>query len=447
MSDRVLNLHSIDTEREVLASMLISSELFDALGDSLKDDLFTDAQSRQVFGIMRDMQREGKVPELTEVGLRLAMSGGNIGEFTLGVMPSYELTKQRIGMLVDLAVKRRVYKLCCEGMARATDPTATKEDIDDVIQQLQVSTSDGKDEREVRIDVPVRNISNAMAMLMEGRENPGIMTGLHVFDRLYGFGLGDLVIVAGESSHGKSTLATSLARNIAGNGVPVCYYSLEMSKEQLTARIMARDIGRSSSRIMREAPTKEEFDQYWLRVSKIADLPIYFDERSKTSFEKICLSIRRMVKRHGVRVVFIDYLQILANGGRLDSREQLIGDMARSLKILAVELKICIVALSQMNRSKEDKGQPSGNRLRGSGQIKEACDMLAIIYCPQVDKVERFKDGRSTRGLAKIVIDKGRCVGIGEAVVRFDREMTYICDIERGDPQEAYREKETPLPF
>lgn len=163
-------------------------------------------------------------------------------------------------------------------------------------------------------------------------------------------------------------------------------------------------------------------------------LPIYFDEDSKTSFPRICGSVRRMVKKYGVRIVFIDYLQILANGNG-DNREQLIGDMARDLKRLAVELDVCIVALSQLARSAGAK-EPSLNRMRGSGQIEEACDMAALIHRPN-----------PRNDMAKIFLAKGRNIGMATEKIRFNGELSYFCDYEDGDPDMPYQEKREKLPF
>ena len=147
-------------------------------------------------------------------------------------------------------------------------------------------------------------------------------------------------------------------------------------------------------------------------------------ENSKTSFPRICGSVRRMVKKYGVRIVFIDYLQILANGHG-DNREEMLGDMARDLKRLAVELDIPIVAISQLNRAGE---------LRGSGQIEEACDMNVLLT-------------RGKNNVTELSIKKGRNVGIGKGLVRFNGELSYFCDYEQGDPDTPYQAKTEKLPF
>lgn len=137
-------------------------------------------------------------------------------------------------------------------------------------------------------------------------------------------------------------------------------------------------------------------------------------------------------------MVFIDYLQILANGGRLDGREQMLGDMARDLKRLASELNICIVALSQMSRQqgKDKSSQPTISRLRGSGQIEEAADMVVLIHRPDLMKE------RTT-----VYIAKGRNTGIDKDDIKFNAMFSYFSDYEEGDPQKPYEEHKEVLPF
>ena len=233
---------------------------------------------------------------------------------------------------------------------------------------------------------------------------------------------------------GKSTLATTIAANMALAGIPSVFYSMEMSAKQLTARIIARRTQVSTSTTLYGKLSDDEYNRVYDGSLEMKNLPIYFDEESKTSFTKICCSIRRLRKRFGIRIVFIDYLQILANG-RGDNREQLLGDMARDLKRLAVEQDVAIVALSQLARNIGAK-EPSLSRLRGSGQIEEACDIAVLIHRPNPRNNE-----------AKIYLAKGRNIGLATEKVKFNSELSYFCDYEEGDPQAPYQEKKEELPF
>ena len=204
---------------------------------------------------------------------------------------------------------------------------------------------------------------------------------------------------------------------------------------QLVARMIARKVGISSSTILYDKLSDDEFNKLYDGSMQLKQLPVYFDENSKTSFRNICNSIRRLVKGSGVKVVFLDYLQILANG-KGDNREELLGDMARDMKRMAVELNICVVVLSQLNRSGDREKEPSLSQMRGSGQIEEACDIGVLIQRPK-------KDANS----ANILLRKGRNIGLATERVKFNSSLSYFCDYEEGDPQAGYEEHKENLPF
>ena len=432
MSDRTDFLHNVEAEREVMGACITSPMIYEALGERLTADLFTDASCRQVYGIVVQMLKEGKQPDLAEVGMRFSGKGGDIGLFFTNGTPSYELTKQRLDYLVELRKKRELYELSCRGIKVATDPTSSVDECAELVSRFSAVT--GEEQKEVRFDVAVRMLGNEIAQRMEGKARKGIMTGLHVFDVRYGFQRGDFVVLGGGTSMGKTTLAVQLTKNIAQRGVPACYYSFEMSMMQLAARILASDVGVSASELLHGEFKQPDFDKFYDKSAKMKDLPIYFDERNRTNFHNICLSMRKMAKAHGVRLFVIDYLQILVNGSA-DNREQVTADMARDLKRLAVELDSCIIALSQVSRSKGATG-PSVNSLRGSGQIEEAADMVVFI-----------SRKKSEPERAKVEIAKGRNVGVGSDMVRFDARLSVVADFQPGDPGAPYKEQTEDLPF
>ena len=347
-----------------------------------------------------------------------------------------ELTRQRICFLDDLQTRRKLLNLCYKAEAMVTDTTISREELRSVGKDFDgYLNNDSQDDECQQIGEVIGSLMNDVADRMADKGERGIMTGLNIFDSRFGWHRGDLVIVAGATSQGKSTLASTVAFNMANAGEPVAYYSLEMSAKQLTARMMARCTQVSSSTTLYAKLSDQEYKQVYDGSLGIKKLPIYFDEKNKTSFVNMCSSIRRMVKRYGVKVVFIDYLQILANGSR-DNRESLIGDMARDLKRLAVEENICVCALSQLSRPKDEKGRPRLNQMRGSGQIEEACDMAVLIHRPNLQKES-----------ANIYLDKGRNIGVAKDIIKFNGNLSYFSDFEQGDPSAPYKEQKEDLPF
>lgn len=427
--------HNDVVERDVIAACLHSPFIYTEVKDSLRSELFVTYNSAKAYAAIMQLQRQDKMPDIGEIGKLLEADKVDVGYFENDEQPELSLTKQRIEHLEFLSLCRLMYTTCHYGEKLACDPTATKEDfrgVYDMLGRIFV----GNDER---VSVPfcevVTGLMNSIADRMNGKEESGMLTGLHIFDSRFGLFGGDLLIVAGETSQGKSTLATTLAYNLAITQIPSVFYSMEMSARQLAARIIARRVKIGSARTLKDKLSDAEFSQLYDNAAVLKSLPIYFDERSKTTFKGICDSIRRMVRDYGIRVAFIDYLQILANG-KAENREQILGDMARDLKRLAVETNTCIVALSQMSRGSGVKGEPSLSRMRGSGQIEEACDMAVIIHRKSKDSEE-----------ATLSLEKSRNGSIGKEKVRFDLALSYISDYQAGDPTAPYQEHNTPLPF
>lgn len=430
------NLHNTQAEREVLNAILFNPYIYDYVADIISRDIFQDTECQKVYDIMQQMIKAGKTIDAAEVFTIMRKDGLDFSHFVMENIAASELTRQRVAFLDDLQTRRKLLNLCYKAEAMVTDTTISREELRSVSKDFDGCLNNDERENDCQqIGDVIGSLMNDVAERMADKGERGIMTGLNIFDSRYGWHRGDLVIVAGATSQGKSTLASTIMFNMAMAGVPVADYSLEMSAKQVTARMMARLTQVSSSTTLYGKLSDQEYKQVYDGSLSMKKLPIYFDEKNKTSFVNMCSSIRRMVKRYGVKVVFIDYLQILANGSR-DNRESLIGDMARDLKRLAVEENICICALSQLNRSKEEKGRPRLNQMRGSGQIEEACDMAVLIHRPNLQKES-----------ANIYLDKGRNIGVAKDIIKFNGNLSYFSDFEQGDPSAPYKEQKEDLPF
>lgn len=425
----------VDTERRVIGACIFDPNIFPVVQEEMNRNIFTDYDCQHAYDAIKEIADEGKVVDMADVAVRLQKFNVNVTTFMTDSFYSVEVVKQWIAGLSDKSIRRRLSELMYKGEVMVSDYTLTMEDVMVLINELygvvnNQSTSDVQKFAEI-YDSLIMDVVERK----EGRGEHGMMTGLHIFDSRYGWHGGDLIIIAGETSMGKSTLATTIAYNMAVEKIPCAYYSMEMSAKQLLARIVARTTQIASSTTLYSRLNDDEYNRLYDNHLATKDMPIYFDEANKTNFQRICSSVRRLVKRYGVRVVFIDYLQILANG-RGDNREQLIGDMARDLKRLAVETNTAIVALSQLKRSDGRSNEPSLSRLRGSGQIEEACDMGVLIHRPNL-KADN----------ATIYLAKGRNVGLAKEKVKFDSALSYFCDYEAGEPQAPYQEKTEKLPF
>ena len=428
-------LHNTQAEVQVLSAILFNPYLYETLAEYLSKDIFNDYECIKTYEVIKSLADEGKLPDMVEIAAILEREHVDVKRFVMEGSGDYTITRQKILLLADLSVRRRMMALFLKGQSMIVDPTITLDDVAKLTNDFDKVVANDAGEKVITFGEVVGNLMNDIADRMADKGEKGIMTGIHIFDSHYGWHEGDLIIIAGSTSMGKSTLASTIAYNVAVEGTPVAYYSMEMTAKQLTARMSARCTGVSASTALYAKLSPAEYQKVYDGTLSMKSLPIFFDEDSKTNFTQMCKSIRRLKKKHGIKVVFIDYLQILANGSN-DNREAILGDMARDLKRLAVEEGLAICALSQLNRADKDKGEPRLNQMRGSGQIEEACDMGVLIHRPNLKNET-----------ATITIAKGRNIGLAKEKVKFNANLSYFSDFEEGDPSAPYQEKKEQLPF
>ena len=264
----------------------------------------------------------------------------------------------------------------------------------------------------------------------------GISSGFSEFDKLTaGLQPGDLVIVAGRPSMGKTTFAVNMAENAAiGAKVPTAIYSMEMPAQQLAFRMIS-SLGRVDQTHLR---TGKFPDEDWSRINTavqlMSDAPIFIDDTPGLSPTEIRARARRLQREHGLGLIVVDYLQLMRSGSRNDSREQEISEISRSLKALAKELEIPVMALSQLNRGVESRGvkdkRPQLSDLRESGAIEQDADVVLFIYRDEAynpDKVE-------SKGIAEVVVAKHRQGAVGKVQMTFLPEFTLFADMGRDVP-------------
>ncbi|MBU1417383.1 MAG: replicative DNA helicase [Proteobacteria bacterium] len=257
----------------------------------------------------------------------------------------------------------------------------------------------------------------------------GIPTGFHELDRMTaGLQATDLIILAGRPSMGKTALAMNIVRNASYHSkVPCLCFSLEMSKEQLTERLISCH-GKVNSQGLRTGGLLDrDWDIMLKAADNLADIPIYLDDTPSLSITDIRVRTRRMVARHKVGLVVIDYLQLMrGHGGAGANRQQEISDISRGLKTLAKELKIPVIALSQLNRSLETRAdkRPMMSDLRESGAIEQDADVIAFIYRDEV-----YRKDSAKQGIAEIIIGKQRHGPTGDFSVAFMKEFSRFEDL------------------
>ena len=417
-----------DIERTVLGVSLNNPQAYYRVADTITGDCFTTPFYGKVWGIMHDIMTGGETPDLMAVANALRMDGGTEGIAELAEIHadaglSYQGADQ---YLIDLRDRRNVYLAVTEAQRHLTDPTYPTDEIMQTLSQSVGKVAEAADRGIAPLRDVLASIQAKAFDRMGSGEEAGFNSGFVHIDRLGGLVKSDLTIVAGETSQGKTSLALSMAAHAAR---PAAYYSLEMRSEQLAARLLAMDTGvpvRDLQGRPLPAPALQRVEQ---GVERLGGLPLLFDDRCTSNLDTITASIRAMHARHGIEGVVIDYLQILTVNRAEANKEQQMAEAARRLKNLARELGIWVVALSQLNR--DTPGTPPVlARLRDSGQIAEAADVVMLIYRPEAYGCRYpypFAD-RPTAGTAMIDVAKGRNVGTFRFITAWDAATTRFGD-------------------
>lgn len=436
-----------ELERSLLGGLIGYSEALAECFPQLRDEMFADADNRllwqgikanyqsgvdnrdriQLARVMQRMQPKKSLNDcfaiITDAGINSLMCLNEICSQADNLINEYQ--KQVLaGMFLNL-------------QAEASNPaTQADEIVSRAAASLQdISKSIGGDK--------VSTLGDALQSLYKQIEEraagriTGIPTGFRWLDDSGGFHGGDLVIIGAETSQGKTSLALSFTLAALTNGYPVAFYSMEMQKEQLATRLLSMSAKIPSSAILNGATKVGQSVATDIAAEALRQLPMYIDESSTSDPDKIISSIRRLHTRYRIRVAVIDYLQILNSVGRRRDMtdEQLLASVARRLKNIAKELNIVVIALSQLNRDSSTPA-PSLSRLRASGQIAEAADMVILIYRPEAVMNGRdntflgqYKN-RETHDAAEIIVAKNRNGALMDFLCGFNPECTAFFDAD-----------------
>lgn len=269
----------------------------------------------------------------------------------------------------------------------------------------------------------------------------GVPTGYTGLDEMTsGWQASDLVIIAGRPAMGKTAFALSLAKNIAvDNNMPVGFFSLEMSNVQLVNRLIANVCEIPGNKILNGQLDQLEWARLDKNIGRLENAPIYIDDTPGLSVFELRTKARRLVREHQVKVIMIDYLQLMnANGMHFGNRQEEVSTISRSLKGLAKELNIPILALSQLNRTVEKRDDNQSKRpqlsdLRESGAIEQDADMVLFVHRPEYYHLYEDEKGNNLRGMAQIIIAKHRKGATGDVLLNFKGEYTRFQNPEDSD--------------
>ena len=340
-------------------------------------------------------------------------------------------------------IARELITFSSEVAGKAFDET---NDVDDLMQEAEGKLFEIS-QRNVKKDVTHINpiIKEAFHLMREASKRTdglsGLQSGFKDLDKITaGWQNSDLIIIAARPAMGKTAFVLSMAKNMAVNfNIPIAVFSLEMSNVQLVNRLIVNVAELSGEKIKTGQLAEYEWHQLDSRVSKLYDAPIFVDDTPSLSVFELRTKARRLVKEHKVKCIIIDYLQLMnASGMSFGSREQEVSIISRSLKGLAKELNIPVIALSQLNRSVEnrtgregfDAKRPQLSDLRESGAIEQDADIVCFIHRPEYYKIYADEHGNDLTGKAEIIIAKHRNGSTGDVLLEFKKEFARFQNLD-----------------
>lgn len=430
-----------DVEKAVLGALMIDKEAYLLICETLQPESFYETRHQKIFDAIRQLSIEEKPVDVLTVTEQLARMGeldnvggpGYIAELSSRVATSANI-EYHANIVAQKSLSRQLISYTSTIGTKAFDETY---DVNDVIQEAErilfdiAQTNMKKDY--VHISPLIKESEKIMmAASSNNGDVTGISTGYFKLDDLTsGWQKSDLIIIAGRPAMGKTAFALSMAKNIAADQrKPMAFFSLEMSGVQLTNRLISNVCEISGKKILNGQLDRNEWDRFDKRIGSLLDAPIYIDDTPGLSVFELRTKARRLVREHKIELIMIDYLQLMnANGMRFNNRQEEVSTISRSLKGLAKELDIPIIALSQLNRGVEGREGVEGKRpllsdLRESGAIEQDADMVLFVHRPEYFHLEFGPNGEDYRGMAEIIIAKHRKGATDILMLKFRGEYT-----------------------
>ena len=427
-----------EAEQAVIAAMLMDTDAILRAGEHVDDTMFYDERHRRIFRAMVAISQRSEVVDPVTLGNELTRrgeldaSGGKeyIGEL-IDAVPTAANVEYHAKIVKEKALLRRLIETSTTIITEAFQGRATAEELlDDAEQRIfQVSQQRGLQGFTRVKELMWPTMERIEALQRGGKTITGVASGFTDLDELTsGFQPADLVIVAARPSMGKTALVLNIAQYAAiEKNVPVALFSLEMSKESLVQRMLTAE-GRVDAQKMRKGLLRDEDYSRLARAAGIlSGAPIWIDDSAGITLLEIRSKARRLKADQDIGMVVIDYLQLIQGPASSESRQQEISQISRSLKALAKELAVPVIALSQLSRAPEQRAgdhRPQLSDLRESGAIEQDADLVMFIYRQEVYDGATDKDGNSLEGRAEVIIGKQRNGPIGLVNLFFHKAYT-----------------------
>ena len=440
--------HASEVEKAVLGALMIDKDAFMEVGDSLVPESFYEPRNQMVYEAIRSLSVEdcpidvltvtdklGKMGKLEEVG-----GPGYIAELSSRVATSANV-EYHASIVAEKYLSRQMIQYVNVIGKKVYDESYDIKDVIDEAEGTLFELSQKNMKKDYSVLAPI--VDKAKETIMQAYAKKGGLSGISsgivaLDEKTLGWQNSDLVIIAARPAMGKTAFALSMAKNIAADQkIPMAFFSLEMSDVQLTNRLISNACQIEGMKLVSgqlDGPDLLRLDK---KIQKLIDAPLYIDDTAGLSIMDLRSKVRRLVREHGVKLVMIDYLQLMtASGMKFNSRQEEVSLISRSLKGLAKELNIPVLALSQLNRNVESRNGAEGKRpqlsdLRESGAIEQDADMVIFLHRPEYFGLKMSKDGTiDYQNKAEVIISKHRKGATGIVLTKFLGEYTLYADLD-----------------
>ena len=441
---------AVDLEEAILGSLMLEKDAFITVSDFLKPECFYKEAHQKIYRGIQNLSLNNEPVDILTVSEEMKRLGELEeigGYYYLAQLTSKVASEAHIEfharIVVQKYIQRELIRVCTDIQNKAYDEATDVADLVDMAQKQVFEIAEGNIKKETTainalIDEAIKGIEIA-GKRADGLS--GVPSGFNALDEVTsGWQPSDLVIIAARPSMGKTAFVLSMTRNMAVNhNQPIALFSLEMSSVQLVNRLIASETELGSEKIRNGKLSEEEWQQLHSKIKALIKAPIYVDDTPALSIFELRAKCRRLQQRYGIKVLIIDYLQLMTAGADMrGNREQEVSMISRQLKIIAKELNIPVIALSQLNRGVEqrtgDAKKPMLSDLRESGAIEQDADMVLFIHRPERYGIMEDSMGNSLKGIADIIIAKHRNGAVGEIQLRFRNELAQFCDLEEVSP-------------
>ncbi|MGV3603518.1 MAG: replicative DNA helicase [Dyadobacter fermentans] len=446
---------AIDLEEAVLGALMIEKDALTAVADILRPDSFYKESHVRIYSAIVTLFADSEPIDMLTVTSKLRSTGEL--ELVGGASYIMELTSKvnsaaniefHARIISQAYIKRELIKVASEIQRDAYEDTTDVFRLLDKTEQSLFEISESNIKKNYA-DMGAL-MRQALAELDQKKNNKdgltGVPSGFSALDRLTsGWQKTELMILAARPGMGKTAFVVSSLRNAAVDfNIPVAIFSLEMSSVQLVNRLISAEAEIDSEKIRKGSLAPHEWEQLHHRIHRLTNAPIYIDDTPALSVLELRAKCRRLKAQHDIQMIVIDYLQLMTGdtGGKSPgNREQEIAMISRSLKNLAKELDVPVIALSQLSRAVETRGgekRPQLSDLRESGSIEQDADMVIFLYRPEYYGITEDEAGNSVAGVGEVILAKNRAGSLDTIQLRFIGKYTKFADLDSGF---------TPAPF